>query len=116
MTDSSTPFDVPENIIPQRGLAKAYQNERVRWLKGHNYSYEIRAARGSREGIPLLDTDVPLPTSEILVEMQDVSVRYGDKEVLGNWLQEVDGLTKKGLSWTIRRGERWGVFGPNGMC
>ena len=116
MTESSTRFDVSDSTIPQRGLIKAYQSERFRFLKGRNYPYRLLGEGGSREGIPLLDTDVSLPTSEILVEMQDICVRYGDKEVLGNWLQEVHGLTKKGLSWTIRRGERWGVFGPNGMC
>ena len=102
--------------MPQRGLTKAYQNERVRHIPGHNYSFKTRRTVGSREGIPLFDADVPPPTSEILVEMQGVCVKYGDKEVLGNWRQEVQGLTQKGLSWTIRRGDRWGVFGPNGMC
>ena len=84
-------------------------------MKGLSYLHDQSKVIRSREGLPLVDTDVPLPTSEILVEMQGVCVRYGDREVLGNWLQEVHGLTKKGLSWTIRRGERWGVFGPNGM-
>ena len=48
--------------------------------------------------------------------MQGVVVRYGDKEVLGSWEHESEGQTQKGLWWTIRRGERWGVFGPNGVC
>ena len=59
---------------------------------------------------------MPTSTNEAIVEMEGVCVRYGDKEVLGSWEQEVGGQEKKGLSWTIRRGERWGVFGPNGMC
>ncbi len=70
----------------------------------------------SREGIPLVDADVPASSNESLVEMQGVVVRYGDKEVLGSWEHESEGQTQKGLWWTIRRGERWGVFGPNGMC
>ena len=64
----------------------------------------------------MVDADVPPSTNEALVEMEGVCVRYGDKEVLGSWEQEVGGQKKRGLSWTIRRGERWGVFGPNGMC
>ena len=64
----------------------------------------------------MVDADVPTSTNEAIVEMEGVCVRYGDKEVLGSWEQEVGGQAKKGLSWTIRRGERWGVFGPNGMC
>lgn len=43
---------------------------------------------------------------EPLVEMNGCKVRYGNKIALGNW----DG----GLHWTVRRGQRWGVFGPNG--
>ena len=63
----------------------------------------------------MIDADVPTSTNEAIVEMEGVCVRYGDKEVLGSWEQEVGGQPKKGLSWTIRRGERWGVFGPYGM-
>lgn len=70
----------------------------------------------SREGIPMVDADVPVSTNEVLLEMQDICVRYGDKEILGTWEQELEGQKRKGLSWTVRRGERWGVFGPNGKC
>ncbi len=51
---------------------------------------------------------------EPLVEMSGVRVSYGTKTVLGNWEHEVDGEVKRGLWWTIRRGQRWGIFGPNG--
>lgn len=51
---------------------------------------------------------------EPLVEMSGVRVSYGRKMVLGNWQQEVNRETKNGLWWTIRRGQRWGIFGPNG--
>ncbi|KAK1827658.1 P-loop containing nucleoside triphosphate hydrolase protein [Podospora conica] len=51
---------------------------------------------------------------EPLVEMDGCVVRYGDKVVLGNWTEEREGRSRKGLFWTVRRGERWGVFGPNG--
>ncbi|KAK5658206.1 hypothetical protein OQA88_2181 [Cercophora sp. LCS_1] len=49
-----------------------------------------------------------------LVEMEGCRVRYGDKVVLGGWSEEVDGQKRDGLHWTVRQGERWGVFGPNG--
>ena len=52
--------------------------------------------------------------AEALVEMRDVCVKYGDKPALGGWSQEIDGHTRDGLWWTVRRGERWGIFGPNG--
>jgi ABC-type molybdenum transport system ATPase subunit/photorepair protein PhrA len=51
---------------------------------------------------------------EPLVEMEGCRVRYGDKIALGNWTESRDGEDKAGLYWTVRRGERWGVFGPNG--
>ena len=57
---------------------------------------------------------MPDSTNEALVEMQGVCLRYGDKEVLGSWKYESSSPRQKGLSWTIRRGERWGLFGPNG--
>ncbi|KAI1875809.1 uncharacterized protein JN550_002095 [Neoarthrinium moseri] len=49
-----------------------------------------------------------------LVEMDGCQVQYRGKIALGNWTQEVDGEEKTGLVWTVRRGERWGIFGPNG--
>ena len=53
---------------------------------------------------------------EPVLEMESVQVRYGDKQVLGGWLQGVDGQPRQGLWWTVRRGQRWSVFGPNGKC
>ncbi|KAL8348228.1 hypothetical protein RB598_001511 [Gaeumannomyces tritici] len=53
-----------------------------------------------------------VPTGEPIVEMDGCQVQYGGKVVLGNWMNPDGG--KKGLVWTVRRGERWGVFGPNG--
>ncbi|ATY64546.1 ABC transporter [Cordyceps militaris] len=52
--------------------------------------------------------------AEPLVEMDGCKISYKDKVVLGNWSQQIDGQDKQGLVWTVRRGERWGVFGPNG--
>jgi ABC-type molybdenum transport system ATPase subunit/photorepair protein PhrA len=54
------------------------------------------------------------PEGEALVEMSGVRVSYGPKTVLGNWKQDVNGKSEDGLWWTVRRGERWGIFGPNG--
>lgn len=54
------------------------------------------------------------PEADPLVEMQGCKVRYGDKVVLGNWTVDTPEGPKEGLEWTVRRGERWGVFGPNG--
>lgn len=51
---------------------------------------------------------------EILVNMEGVRVEYGDKTVLGNWTQRLDDQQTRGLWWDVRRGDRWGIFGPNG--
>lgn len=63
----------------------------------------------------------PATTGKPVVEMDGVQVRYGDKCVLGDWSEQVpssaDGsstATRHGLHWTVRQGERWGVFGANG--
>lgn len=52
--------------------------------------------------------------AEPLVQMDGCQINYGPKIALGNWSQVVNGQEKRGLVWTVRRGERWGVFGPNG--
>ncbi|KAI1383630.1 P-loop containing nucleoside triphosphate hydrolase protein [Hypoxylon trugodes] len=49
-----------------------------------------------------------------VVEMDGCKVQYRGKVVLGNWKQKVNGKEQEGLIWTVRRGERWGIFGPNG--
>ncbi|KAF2429017.1 hypothetical protein EJ08DRAFT_718944 [Tothia fuscella] len=54
------------------------------------------------------------PPGEALIEMKGVKVQYGDKAVLGDWTETIDGVERKGLWWNICRGQRWGVFGPNG--
>ncbi len=52
---------------------------------------------------------------EVLVNMEGVCVRYGEKMVLGNWTQGPEEEKTRGLWWDVRRGDRWGIFGPNGL-
>ena len=70
----------------------------------------------SRDGLPFTSPTAFPQEGEPLVEMQDVCVKYGDRTVLGGWKQQIDNESREGLWWTVRRGERWGVFGPNGKC
>ena len=58
---------------------------------------------------------VDVSEEEPLIEMRGIKVSYGDRTVLGNWQQDVGGHPEDGLWWNINRGERWGIFGPNGM-
>lgn len=55
---------------------------------------------------------------ELLVKMEGVCVKYGEKVVLGNWTESLGENEKRklpGLWWDVRRGDRWGIFGPNGL-
>lgn len=73
-----------------------------------------RAAHAA-EGASTVDTETSAdPDAEALVEMDGCQVKYGSKIALGNWTQETETGPKQGLIWTVKRGERWGVFGPNG--
>ncbi|KAK5624750.1 hypothetical protein RRF57_000466 [Xylaria bambusicola] len=58
--------------------------------------------------------NIPRNIGEPLVEMEGCRVQYRGQVVLGNWTEHVNGKERQGLTWTVRRGERWGVFGPNG--
>ncbi|KAK0274173.1 hypothetical protein LTR35_007046 [Friedmanniomyces endolithicus] len=59
-------------------------------------------------------TSPPLPPGEALVEMCGIRVAYGDKVVLGDWKQSVTGGEKPGLWWSLHRGQRCAILGPNG--
>lgn len=80
------------------------------------------------------------PVGEPLIEMDGVVVKYGDTAVLGKWneqlslkvkprrtlnstmfepylereIQSQKATDKTGLRWTVRRGQRWALIGPNG--
>ncbi|KAI6843604.1 P-loop containing nucleoside triphosphate hydrolase protein [Hortaea werneckii] len=51
---------------------------------------------------------------DALVQMQGVKVTYGDKVVLGDWEQQLGTESHPGLWWSLHRGQRAGIFGPNG--
>lgn len=93
------------NIVPQRGLPQNFNG----WRK-----IKKRERSLSRDGLPMHDPPIQDRPGEPLVEMWDISVKYGEKQALGGWKRKVDGEDSEGLRWTVRRGERWGVFGPNG--
>ncbi|KAI1098154.1 P-loop containing nucleoside triphosphate hydrolase protein [Jackrogersella minutella] len=60
------------------------------------------------------DARVSRQIGEPVVEMDGCQVQYREKIALGNWKQQINGKVQDGLVWTVRRGERWGIFGPNG--
>ena len=65
-------------------------------------------------GQSLLNDQNPPGMGEPVVGMEDVVIKYGEKQILGDWTENYNGEIRAGLRWTVRKGERWGVFGPNG--
>ncbi len=63
---------------------------------------------GSSLSLPSLPRQIPevvsrmTPPADLLVEMRNVHVAYGEITVLDR------------LTWSVRRGEKWAVIGPNG--
>src|SRR5262249_52234872 len=64
---------------------------------GHPHSGE----GGYEENVRGSPTSPPLPSGEPIIELRDVNVAY-ERPIL------------RGISWTVRAGERWAVLGPNG--
>lgn len=81
-------------------------------IQGSGLGEEGETVAGA--AVPVSKPEAPRPLGEPLVEMEGCRVKYGSKVALGNWDGDHDGEIKGGLFWTVRRGERWGVFGPNG--
>lgn len=52
--------------------------------------------------LPPFLREAPIATADIMVEMENIHVRYGEKTVLN------------GIDWTVRAGEKWLLQGPNG--
>lgn len=59
-------------------------------------------ASRSRKPLPLFLQEAPVSPAEVMVHMEKIHVRYGDKVVL------------KGIDWTVRAGEKWLLQGHNG--
>lgn len=69
----------------------------------------------SRDGYEKYDKTPPSKIGSPVVEMEGVRIAYGNNSVLGAWEQPMpSGDSKPGFWWTVRQGERWGVFGANG--
>lgn len=97
--------------LPVHALGEMGRTLSGRGVEGQGLVEEVTSTQADA-GTKKFDAEPSLgkPLGEPLVEMEGCQVRYGDKIALGNW--SVAGA--KGLYWSVRRGERWGVFGPNG--
>ncbi|KAF2240130.1 hypothetical protein EV356DRAFT_496008 [Viridothelium virens] len=89
-------------------LAKA-DNSHIRLLnKSITTDNAISQRAQSLEKLPSEASGIPV------IEMLGVQVKYGSRCVLGGWQQGSEGKQQEGLWWTVRKGQRWGVFGSNG--
>lgn len=78
---------------------------RIRWQgRKANFSSQIhkKTVLISPEAVARFEQSTSWPDFAYAIRMRNVTVRYGAQTVL-------DGLT-----WAVRRGERWAVLGPNG--
>jgi len=102
-----------DESMPVHALSEMGRTLKKGVIEGEGLAEELAAGERDAEGHTLIDPGNE-GHGEPLVEMNGCVVQYRGKPVLGNWTEERDGQTVKGLHWTVRRGERWGVFGPNG--
>jgi ABC-type molybdenum transport system ATPase subunit/photorepair protein PhrA len=101
---------VDENLQVLAQGPKAKVLEATKDFLTHGSAIETGPEQLSRDGFP--KNSPPLPRGEALVELNGVRVSYGSKTVLGDW-QQTD-KPQPGLWWSLHRGQRCGIFGPNG--
>jgi ABC-type molybdenum transport system ATPase subunit/photorepair protein PhrA len=101
---------VDENLQVLDQGPKAKVLEATKGFLTHGSAIETGPEQLSRDGFP--KNSPPLPRGEALVELNGVRVSYGSKTVLGDW-QQTD-KPQPGLWWSLHRGQRCGIFGPNG--
>ncbi|KAK1991640.1 ABC transporter [Colletotrichum falcatum] len=101
--------------LPVHSLVEMGKTLTGKGIEGDGLFESKEKGQHAAEATALADVSTSeAPRGEPLVEMDGCQVRYGSKIALGNWSQQTHSGPKDGLIWTVRRGERWGVFGPNG--
>ncbi|ALP51951.1 ABC transporter ATP-binding protein [Candidatus Tenderia electrophaga] len=90
-----------EEVWIRQGIkARRTRNEgRVRALKALR---DARAQRRERQGTANIQTQAAESSGKIVIEVEGVSQRYGERDIL------------RGFSTTILRGDKIGIIGPNG--
>ncbi|KXT03255.1 hypothetical protein AC578_4782 [Pseudocercospora eumusae] len=120
--EDGVPDWVSHIVVADEHLKILAQGEKNRFFSRAPDSHRSRtvSAIGENESESKLSIDgfmresPALEPGEAVVEMQGVKVSYGDKTVLGGWKHDVNGEEKEGLWWSLHRGQRCGIFGPNG--
>ena len=110
----------PQDTVPDWITDVIYLNPKLQIAaqgKKKSVKKSTNKPRASPSSVEITQTtsSEPADLREPVVEMKNVIVRYGDREILGGWNKDSDTGTGAGLDWTVRKGQRWGVFGPNGI-
>ena len=110
--------DLPKHSLSSENHEQSQQVEKEEMTSSQTSTAGTnigRDTRSEREGDSQMQVHgLQLPNTEPLVQMEGVKVKYGDRKILGNWEQDMGGVAKDGLWWTVSRGDRIGIFGPNG--
>lgn len=70
----------------------------------------LEAPIPQRAPVPALSPNPPSSPSSPLIQMTNLQLSYGPRRILGH----SNNNPSAGLTWTVTRGSRWGLFGPNG--
>ena len=105
----TTPDEIPASVTHVAELVVGRLSRAARvadFLKetAPNSERDGRVIKRNAARPPHTRLRLPEPAADFTfaVRMRDVSVRYGENEVLKN------------IYWDVRRGEKWAVLGPNG--
>jgi molybdate transport system ATP-binding protein len=106
----TTPDEIPACVTHRfvlnagRGTARGVAGGAVPRLPGPDSPPPRRgtALPTSPQAVPRLPLSEPAADFAFAVRMREVSVRYGENEVLKN------------ITWDVKRGEKWALLGPNG--
>jgi molybdate transport system ATP-binding protein len=70
---------------------------------GPKEDYEPAAESYSPTPVPTLQTPPRLPDFSDVFQLNDITVRYGERLILD------------ALNWTVKAGQKWALIGPNGV-
>ncbi len=100
----SSPDDIPEmitHILPISGKKLKNETSRIDFLENIFLQKELFPVNWEEE-INLPINNSLSNFSENIVEMKNIHIRYGKKDIL------------KDINWKIEKGEKWALLGPNG--
>jgi len=97
--------DIPEfitHVLPVRDMTCGNKITRAEYFDTYVASSVPGLTEDKKQRIVNLPYGNNILTSEHVVDLNKVSIRYGDRTIL------------KELDWTIKRGEKWALSGENG--